>query len=53
MAAAPMGRLRGTGTGRRLIGGPARYAQYHFLFIQMDLNSNWLKVAFHCSKILK
>jgi hypothetical protein len=36
-AAALMGHLRGTGAGR-MTGGPARYAQHIFLFIQMFSN---------------
>jgi hypothetical protein len=42
----PMGRLCGVGAGRRLTGGPAWYAQFHFPFFkcfQTDLNLNWSK----------
>jgi hypothetical protein len=38
MTVAPMGHPRGMGAGRSLIGGPARYAQFLFLFIQMLSN---------------
>jgi hypothetical protein len=38
MAATPTGRPGSAAAGRRLTGGPARYAQYLFLFIQMLSN---------------